>query len=162
MYVAITRAKDRLFITNAQSRFLFGDRQYPVRSRFITELAAELGLPSPKPRVRTDDGYNRYVGERRPFEREKNESSSASVVSSGYSSGAAKKFSEAQKLKPQVSADKFGNYVVGKKVRHVKFGEGIIVGIKGSGASKIADVAFKGVGVKSLSIQFAPMELIEK
>ncbi|MBQ7164220.1 MAG: UvrD-helicase domain-containing protein, partial [Clostridia bacterium] len=164
MYVAITRAEERLFITNAQSRFLFGDRQYTVKSRFINELAPELGLPVPKPRVRTDDGYNRYTGERRSiYGEERNEVvSSASTTGTGYSSGAAKKFSDAQKLKPQVAADKFGAYAVGKKVRHVKFGEGIIVAIKGSGPSQIADVAFKGVGVKSLSIRFAPMELIEK
>ncbi|MBP5308078.1 MAG: UvrD-helicase domain-containing protein [Clostridia bacterium] len=163
MYVAITRAEERLYITNAQSRYLFGERQFTVKSRFLSELAPELGLPAPKTKIGTDDGYIRRVEERKPAFGYNDEGADAPPRSfGGYSSAGAKRFSEAQKLKPQVQPDAFVNYTVGKKVRHAKFGEGTIVAIKGSGASKVADVAFKGVGVKSLSIKFAPMELLEK
>ena len=51
-------------------------------------------------------------------------------------------------------------YKAGVKVRHAKFGEGTVIVVKGSGNNVIADVAFKGVGIKSLSVQLAPMEII--
>ena len=53
-----------------------------------------------------------------------------------------------------------GKYKPGVKVKHVKFGEGIIITVKGSEDNLVADVAFKGVGIKTLSIKYAPMEII--
>ena len=44
----------------------------------------------------------------------------------------------------------------GQKVKHKVFGEGVIILIKGENA----DVAFKGVGIKTLSLKFAPLEVI--
>ncbi len=44
-YVAITRAKDRLYLTRSKSRYLYGKREPTVRSRFLKELASELDLP---------------------------------------------------------------------------------------------------------------------
>ena len=54
-----------------------------------------------------------------------------------------------------------GDFVAGAKVEHVRFGVGTIVFVKGSGVNTVVDVAFKGVGIKSLSVQFAPMKVIE-
>ena len=80
-----------------------------------------------------------------------------------FANAGAKRFLEnQQKPKPQVSVDKFAEYTVGRKVKHAKFGEGTIVAVKNAGGGKIVDVAFKGIGVKSLSVQYAPMELIKK
>ena len=45
MYVAITRAKDRLFLTRSKSRYLYGKREPTMRSRFLKELSSELELP---------------------------------------------------------------------------------------------------------------------
>ena len=50
-------------------------------------------------------------------------------------------------------------YKPGIKVIHEKFGEGTVIQVKGSGSSAIADVAFKGIGIKSLAIRFAPMKI---
>ena len=46
-------------------------------------------------------------------------------------------------------------------MRHKKFGDGIIVGRKKSGDDVVVDVAFKGIGVKSLVVRFAPLEVIK-
>ena len=179
MYVAITRARERLFLTCSQSRYLFGDRQYPVKSRFLGELAPELGINF-NTKKQTENAYgsrsdyggstsfrgnsdypkNNYGGNSQG--KNTDEIALHSTPSSfGYSSSGAKRFLESSKPKAQVSADKFAGYVVGKRVRHAKFGEGIIVAVKGAGMSKIVDVAFKGIGVKSLSAQYAPMEIIK-
>ena len=55
---------------------------------------------------------------------------------------------------------KFDKYKTGVKVKHVKFGEGMVLNVKGSGDTLIVDVAFKGVGIKSLSAKYAPMEIL--
>ena len=54
----------------------------------------------------------------------------------------------------------YKGFTAGVKVKHVKFGEGVIIAVKGSGENIIVDVLFKGVGMKSLSAKFAPMEII--
>ncbi len=45
MYVAITRAKERLWLTRSKSRYLYGERKPTARSRFLREMASELDLP---------------------------------------------------------------------------------------------------------------------
>ena len=55
----------------------------------------------------------------------------------------------------------FSGFKSGVKVRHAKFGEGTVIAVKGSGENLIVDVAFKGVGIKSLSAKFAPMEIVK-
>ena len=77
----------------------------------------------------------------------------------GYSSNYAK--SVLMGAKPKENATyKSGQYKSGTKVRHTKFGEGTVIMVKGEGENVIVDVAFKGVGIKSLSAKFAPMEII--
>ena len=53
MYVAITRAKERLYMTRSKSRYLYGKREPTMRSRFLKELSSEIKLPAevrPAPR----------------------------------------------------------------------------------------------------------------
>jgi DNA helicase-2/ATP-dependent DNA helicase PcrA len=64
--------------------------------------------------------------------------------------------------KPKANAKvEYSGYKPGVKVRHTKFGEGMVITVKGSGDNMIVDVAFMGVGVKSLSAKYAPMEIIK-
>nr|MBR6778001.1 hypothetical protein [Clostridia bacterium] len=51
-------------------------------------------------------------------------------------------------------------FALGKKVRHPKFGEGTIVGIRGTGNNMILDVAFEGLGIKQLSASLAPLTVV--
>jgi DNA helicase-2/ATP-dependent DNA helicase PcrA len=59
MYVAITRARERLFLTRSKSRYLYGKREPTARSRFLKELSSELKLPQESRSMRgySDDGY---------------------------------------------------------------------------------------------------------
>lgn len=59
MYVAVTRARERLYLTRSQSRYLYGKREPTMRSRFLKELANELELPKERPTFRGygDDGF---------------------------------------------------------------------------------------------------------
>ena len=51
MYVAITRAQERLFLTRSKSRYLYGKREPTARSRFLKELSSELELPKEERRL---------------------------------------------------------------------------------------------------------------
>ncbi len=57
MYVAITRAKERLFLTRSKSRYLYGKREPAARSRFLKELSSEIELPKEE---RRPFGYGNY------------------------------------------------------------------------------------------------------
>ena len=57
MYVAITRARERLYLTRSKSRYLYGKREPTMRSRFLKELSSELELPK-EARLRPNFGYS--------------------------------------------------------------------------------------------------------
>ena len=76
---------------------------------------------------------------------------------SGFSTTYAKNFIK-QTATPK--AQSTGGYRSGAKVMHQKFGEGTIIAVKGTGENITVDVAFKGIGVKTLSAKFAPMKVI--
>ncbi len=156
MYVAITRAKERLFLTRSKSRYLYGRRDMTRPSRFIGELAAQLGV---KEGYGDTYGFRKYKSYGSSYER----SSGKALYSSsdGYESdlpstgsfsfrpafGAAKKPDGAVK-----------NYKVGMRVRHPKFGVGMVIAVKNGGTS--INVAFDGQGIKELSASLAPLEII--
>ena len=58
MYVAITRAKDRLYMTRSKSRYLYGKREPTMRSRFLKELSSVVDMPKEQRRI--SYGYSDY------------------------------------------------------------------------------------------------------
>ncbi len=158
MYVAITRAQKKLFLTRARSRFLYGNRQFTSQSTFLSELAPKLGIARPK----TANPYGSYSfggyssGYKGAYDEEVPQSSPSSM---GYSSGWAKNFSSGSK--PEQKNTVLTGYKSGKKVVHSKFGTGTIIQVKGEGKNLIIDVAFPGVGIKSLAVAYAPIKLVD-
>lgn len=151
MYVAVTRAMERLYLSRAMSRYMYGRRERMLPSRFLKEAQVVL---APK---RSEEDRKEYSQERSfsSFKDDENYSTS----NGGYSSGYAKSFLQNNQPKKVNNID-FSKYKSGMRVRHTKFGEGIVINVKGQGDNLIVDVAFKGVGVKSLSAKFAPMEIL--
>ena len=151
MYVAITRAREELYLTRSKSRYLYGHRENTSVSPFLTELSPALGI-NVSSRFNSDGGG--YPNARR------------SVYSSdeGYSPAPDTSFSSGGFAKPSLGgfakpAAKDGkNYSVGMRVRHPKFGVGMIVSLKNGGA--VVNVAFEGQGIKELSASIAPLEII--
>ncbi len=154
VYVAVTRAMERLYLTRAMSRFMYGNREHMQESRFLQDARAVL---RPETAYKKDVGYTpkndnfRFVSE---------EESSDSPFGFGFSSGNSGKVLGGSVPKENKSAN-FNVYRRGIKVKHVKFGEGTVIDVKGNGENITVDVAFKGVGIKSLSVKFAPMEIID-
>ncbi len=167
MYVAITRAKEKLYLTRSKSRYLYGHRDLTRPSRFIAELAPVLGAAAYE---RPNFGYS---GGMRRF--------GSSYGGSSYGSGTAQSsgkalYSEYEDFDggaPQTSSFKgfyggakksenaangAGKYSVGMRVRHPKFGVGMVVALKNDG--KIINVAFDGQGIKELSASLAPLTIL--
>lgn len=157
MYVAVTRAKERLYLTRANSRYMYGNREYMVQSRFLKEAQEELSpatfykkeptvynFGAPTPSKFADDGFPE----------------STSFGSVGYSSGYAK--TVIQGVKPVENKNvNTSIYKSGTKVKHPKFGVGTVITTRGEGDNLKADVAFPGIGIKTLAVKYAPMEILK-
>jgi DNA helicase-2/ATP-dependent DNA helicase PcrA len=156
MYVAVTRARERLYLTRAMSRYMYGNREYMTQSRFLKEAQHVL---APSISNQSDNRRERdYV---RDTERKVmyNDADFEYKTAGGYTSNYAKAVLSGNKPKENKNVE-YSKFKSGAKVKHTKFGEGTVICVKGSGDNIIVDVAFKGVGVKSLSAKFAPMEII--
>ena len=162
-YVGITRAQERLYVTHAWSRSLFGSTQYNPPSRFLDEIPAELveargnvtgrssyGRQSLRPR--SDWGapppYRRRRGGDDGGEERRRDAHRERVVEAAISA--------ARRGQAKSDAHDLG-LRVGDDVEHPAFGEGVIIDLRGQGDSAEATVNFPGVGTKHLSLAWAPL-----
>lgn len=134
MYVAITRARKRLFAVSSRSRFRFGETVYNPKSRFVTEMRGD------KPPIRVGGAYYDNAAK----DRLRRLDSISRKAPSGIP----------DKKSVSTSAD-FGAFVKDTVVEHSKFGRGIIISTVGEGEDKTAAIAFKGLGVKRFSLAIA-------
>jgi DNA helicase-2/ATP-dependent DNA helicase PcrA len=132
MYVAITRARRRLYLSFAQSRMLHGQTRYGIRSRFIGELP-DGSLKWLTPRLREAGGM-RFGGWH---------DASLAPAAAAPATGA--------------SREKNG-YRIGQTVRHARFGEGVIIRLEGSGTDARAKINFGAQGIKELLLAIAKLE----
>ena len=176
MYVAVTRARKKLYITRAKSRFLYGSREKQIPSRFVSEM----GLSVPKPMQESMSyGYNsNKFGNNysyNSYEKKEFSTYSNSTYSSydDYASttnkfdtqkvSGAKGLSNLQGLmnsKLESQKKNFDNYKVGVKVLHTKFGVGTIIKTEG-GNNNYVSIDFGTLGVKTLSLNFAPLQILK-
>ena len=152
MYVAVTRARKKLFVSYSKSRFLYGNRERMIPSRFLKEMQPVLDLPQFREQPKKPDFAKAYYDKSDDLGYS---AKNGTGFSSGYAENYIKKMQGLQK-----KAQSAAGYKTGDKVRHVKFGEGIVIQVKGTEGNLIVDVAFKSVGIKSLAAKFAPMEKI--
>ncbi len=141
-YVGITRAQERLYLTNAWSRTLFGSTQYNPPSRFLDEIPAEL--------VDEADGSR---SDRRRTGR------SNFGVGAGRDRIVDQAIGRTPRGPTPSGAESLG-LRVGDDVRHTAFGEGVVIDLQGEGDKTEARVNFAGVGEKTLLLSWAPLEKI--
>lgn len=146
MYVAVTRAEKRLFLTHCSKRFLYGKTSYQIVSRFCREL-----------------GFYDYKPQKiSPYEDALAEFKNKGKVGTSYCNDDFKfdknvVFND-KKSNIQPKYDVF-KYKIGQNVRHPKFGEGLIINISQDGL--VADIDFDGFGKKSLMLEIAPLTVLE-
>ncbi len=146
-YVAITRAQERLYLSHAWSRTLFGGTQYNPPSRFLDEIperlveAIEQKRASRGGRTYGGGGYgSRGAG----IDANKDRIVERALRGSG--AGPAKHGAESMGLE------------VGDDVVHATFGEGVILLIEGQGDKAETVIRFPGVGEKRLLLSWAPIK----
>ena len=142
MYVAITRARRRLYLSFAQSRMLHGQVSYGMASSFLRELPDGL-LHWITPRVTQRNSFA-SSGYSAPF----THSSSPVSVEGGQNSA------------PVQRASSGSVWRIGQRVFHQKFGEGVITGVEGSGADARVQVNFKRAGSKWLALEYAKLTAV--
>ena len=132
MYVAITRARKRLYISMAQQRLLHGQTHFGVVSRFVDEIpAAVLHHLSP---------------------------ASGSLVAQQHSSQRSNPFhSRSPAAQTPEKAQNYAGFTLGQNVRHVKFGTGVIIDAVNKGDSAKLTVNFGKNGIKVLDTAAAKL-----
>lgn len=155
MYVAITRAKEKLFLSHTQSRLLHGQVRYNLPSRFLDELPAE-SLKHLTPKNKDARWGSSTTTSRMPSWSEGSDwgGRAATVPRSSPSAIAAPISSMTRK-------DSGHGFRVGQSVFHTKFGEGRILAIEGSAAEAKAHVNFNRHGPKWLQLAIAKLTAID-
>ena len=133
MYVAVTRARQRLYLSHAQSRMLHGQVRYGIPSRFLDEIPEGLlkrlnSRPASKPSIGGGRDYNELP-----------------ALMSKHQSGAQKSAMP---------------WKIGQSVAHKKFGNGVIVSYEGNASDMRVQVNFGREGLKWLALEFAKLEAL--
>lgn len=159
MYVAITRARKRLYLSHSQTRMLHGQTRYNVRSRFFEELPeTALKWLTPKQQGFSAPSAGGFGGGFGGGVRSGGGSSFGGSRSSlpDFSSYTA---AAPAPLPPQKAEPPQG-LRAGMRVFHNKFGEGQVLTVDGSGADARAQVNFPRHGVKWLALSVAKLTVI--
>ena len=130
-YVGITRAKEALYITHAEQRRMHGTDSFSQASRFISEIPDEL-VEEIRPRAQVQLQVSR------PIQSPLRHARTASGVAPGAELGVR----------------------LGQRVRHAKFGDGVILNCSGQGAHAQVEVNFETVGTKILVLAYANLDLM--
>ena len=138
MYVAVTRARERLYLSCARARLLHGQTHFHLRSRFLDEIPSGLLKPLTVLDVRQDG----YGGGKWQW-REKIPSRPAVPVSPRDASA---------------SRELPGGFRIGQNVRHPAFGYGVVIAAEGGGNDAKLRINFGDAGVKWLLLSVAKLE----
>ena len=142
MYVAITRARKRLYLSHSQTRLLHGQTRYGIKSRFFDELPEDcLRWITPKNQC-FQSNFN-----------------TPSAYKPQWDWAASKKAVEAPPSLTPKAADVQG-LEKGMKVFHAKFGEGSVLSLEGAGADARAQINFNRHGTKWLALSVAKLTVI--
>ncbi|NJA88269.1 UvrD-helicase domain-containing protein [Rhodocyclus tenuis] len=136
MYVAITRARKRLYLGWAQTRMLHGQTRYCAPSIFLDELPVAL-LSRITPVAAPTPAYGRGYGAG-------SQATSQTSSSGGYGQA-------------PMAADAYGGLRIGQNVEHSRFGQGVIVAAEGGGNDARVQVNFGSAGVKWLALAYAKL-----
>jgi DNA helicase-2/ATP-dependent DNA helicase PcrA len=143
MYVAITRARKRLYLSHSQTRLLHGQTRYNVRSRFFDELP-ETALKWLTPKVQNFGGSSFGYGMGYPSTRH-------------AGGGSWQKETFASPPVPQQKAEPAHGLKPGMQVFHTKFGEGTVLTLEGTGDDARAQINFPRHGAKWLALSVAKL-----
>ena len=165
-HVAMTRAREKLTLTNARQRTLYGRTTPCMPSRFLNEIPEENmeWLSKPQPRSESweerdsdysDRGYGSSYGGY-------GQRSAAPVVTrrepAEPKAGALRSAAGASKAAPKAAAPRM-QIQAGETVEHDAFGRGLVLSVRAMGGDALVEVAFDSVGTKKLMLKMAAQHL---
>ena len=144
-YVGITRAKEKLFLTNAYSRMMFGRMQNNPPSRFLEEIDVDdLDMQNSVPE---GVGNSAFQVQTAPFANADERARAQVYTPKAKPAGGA------------IGAEKKG-WNVGDQVEHKAWGHGVVTKVNGEGEDMELDIAFPNKGIKRLLAAFAPIKKV--
>ena len=165
-YVGITRAKQKLYITNARTRMLFGNTSLTRPSRFINEIPEELvdsNLNEPKQSFyggySSQNVFSGYSGASVGGYSGYNKPASANKPKSTASAGGFAKGGFSKSTAPKSTVANI-DYKTGDTVEHKTFGRGLVIGAKSVGGDMVLEIAFDDYGTKKIMAKMAKMKKI--
>ena len=174
-YVAMTRAREKLVMTNARQRMLYGRTSANKSSRFLDEIPAEdmrwESKPEPKFGTYDEDGFggSRWSDDFGGSSFGGSSYSSGTGRSGGYVSGGVHTYKSTKPVAQTLRTSSRGSTPAapsvgliqlsqGDQVEHTAFGKGTVVSVKPMGGDALAEVAFEG-GTKKLMLKAAGKHL---
>ena len=159
-YVGITRAEKILYLTNANSRMLYGKTNYNHPTRFLREISSDLlnyqGLARPanssfKVSYTNSDTskFGQGMSLAQALQERKRQAAPSSLSTNSLPFG---KSSQSQPSKPEVA------WAIGDIAHHKKWGDGTVLAVSGSGNSQELKINFPEVGLKKVLASIAPIE----
>ena len=144
MYVAITRARQRLYLSHAQTRMLHGQTRYHLRSRFLDELPEDvLKWITPQ-----RSGFASIAPQK--------------IAARASWAGAGVDFYSKPSTIETATATPSGDAIrAGTQVFHNRFGEGRVLAVEGSGGDARAQINFPRHGIKWLALAVASLTVVE-
>ncbi len=148
-YVALTRAKKKITLSYAESRYRWGQFSFSEPSRFLEEIDENLLDTPHKSALKTAPSGN---GELKK--------------GNGYSLSGKRNLKPVGTTTPGTATADFQpddttGLVVGMEVEHPKFGKGKVVAVEGMGPNKKATVFFNSIGNKNLLLRFAKLKILK-
>ena len=140
-YVAITRAKKKLYLTNARQRMIFGQTQHNVTSRFMREIGSELV-----------EKHDNAAAMKNALAQEDK------TVTAVHSATLQQQLARNKMHAGSAAAKETVTYSAGEKVLHNVFGEGTILSVKPMSNDSMLEIAFDKVGTKKIMANFAKLK----
>ena len=141
-YVAVTRAKQQVYITSASHRMLFGQTQRNVTSRFIREIG------------------NEYIEKKDNAAAMKNRISGADNAVTEVQSMSLQQQLARNKMHASSSNSANASYHEGERVSHSIFGAGTVLSVTAAGNDAMLEIAFDKVGTKKIMANYAKIKKI--
>ncbi len=137
-YVAITRAKKKLYIMNARERMMFGKTRYNPKSCFLEEIPAQ------------------YINDETEYIREP-----VTLSRSHYKPELSREMRAPVNTASPIKRTVQEVFSEGQRVTHATFGDGTVISVKKMGADTLYEVMFDTVGTKKLMASFARLKRAE-
>jgi DNA helicase-2/ATP-dependent DNA helicase PcrA len=148
-YVAVTRAREHLYLINCERRYRFGELSYPTPSRFLNEISdhlLEFNATAPPATRSRPVGDGLFGG--------------GSKISTPRRAPVKAPPTEAQEIPSDDYSQVPRALTVGSRVAHATFGVGKVETVTGSGDKTKITVRFESVGRKQLMLKFANLQVL--